>query len=234
MSAVLDLWRGLTGTVLPFAGSTAPAGWLLCDGSAASRATYANLFGVIGTTYGVGDGSTTFGLPDLRGRVIAGRDDMGGTNARRLNTTANVTTTNGSTTVSYASLAGLFTVGMRVVGAGIPEGTTIAAISTSAFELTLSAAATATASGVAMRFGFLDGITLGAAGGAQNHVLLPKEMPVHTHTATAAAPSTLVAGTTFVRNTNTTSAQIQTDSAGGDQSHPNVQPTFIMNHIIRV
>jgi microcystin-dependent protein len=55
-----------------FAGSSAPTGWLLCNGTTASRTTYSNLFSVIGTTYGVGDGSTTFGLPDMRGRVPMG------------------------------------------------------------------------------------------------------------------------------------------------------------------
>lgn len=63
-----------TGSIIPTALSTAPSGWLICDGSAVSRTTYANLFGVIGTTYGAGDGSTTFNLPDLRGRVVVGRD----------------------------------------------------------------------------------------------------------------------------------------------------------------
>lgn len=86
MSRVLDLWTGMTGTVLPFAGSAAPDGWLLCFGQAVSRATYANLFATIGTTFGVGDGSTTFNLPDLRGRIPAGKDNMGGTAASRLTT----------------------------------------------------------------------------------------------------------------------------------------------------
>lgn len=53
------------GTLIPFAGSTPPEGWLKCDGSAISRTTYTTLFAVIGTTYGVGDGSTTFNLPNL-------------------------------------------------------------------------------------------------------------------------------------------------------------------------
>lgn len=53
-----------TGCVLPFAGSSAPEGYLLCDGSAISRTLYADLFAVIGTTYGTGDGSTTFNLPN--------------------------------------------------------------------------------------------------------------------------------------------------------------------------
>lgn len=54
--------------------NTAPSGWLLCDGSEVSRATYAALFAVIGTTYGSGDGATTFNLPDVKGRTLVGRD----------------------------------------------------------------------------------------------------------------------------------------------------------------
>ena len=60
------------GIVMSFAGATAPEGWLLCDGSAVSRSSYSALFDVIGTTYGAGDGSTTFNVPDLSGKVIIG------------------------------------------------------------------------------------------------------------------------------------------------------------------
>ena len=70
------------GSMQAFAGSSAPTGWLLCDGTAVSRTTYSNLFSVISTTYGVGDGSTTFGLPDMRGRVPMGAgtgNQQGGT-----------------------------------------------------------------------------------------------------------------------------------------------------------
>lgn len=74
------------GVVLPFAGSTAPTGWLLCFGQAVSRTTFATLFAALGTTYGAGDGSTTFAIPDFRGRVPGGKDDMGGTAASRLTT----------------------------------------------------------------------------------------------------------------------------------------------------
>lgn len=72
------------GGVMDYAGATAPSGWLLCYGQNVSRTTYADLFTAIGTTYGSGDGSTTFKLPDYRGRVLAGKDDMGGTSANRL------------------------------------------------------------------------------------------------------------------------------------------------------
>lgn len=61
-----------SGLILPYAGPSAPQGWLLCEGQAVSRTTYAGLFDVIGTTYGIGNGSTTFNLPDLRGRAPVG------------------------------------------------------------------------------------------------------------------------------------------------------------------
>lgn len=61
------------GAMTPYAGSTAPTGWLLCDGSAVSRTVYANLFSAIGTLHGAGDGSSTFNLPDSKGRVLVGQ-----------------------------------------------------------------------------------------------------------------------------------------------------------------
>ena len=72
------------GSIQAFAGANAPTGWLLCDGSAVRRQDYPDLFNTIGTTYGAGDTTTTFNLPDLRGRVPAGKDNMGGTAAGRL------------------------------------------------------------------------------------------------------------------------------------------------------
>jgi microcystin-dependent protein len=61
-----------SGVILPYGGATAPTGWLLCDGSTKSRTDYADLFAAIGTAHGSGDGSTTFHLPDLRGRFLRG------------------------------------------------------------------------------------------------------------------------------------------------------------------
>ncbi|MCX5782779.1 MAG: tail fiber protein [Elusimicrobia bacterium] len=62
------------GSIIPYAGDTAPAGWLLCNGDPVSRTTYANLYAVIQEKFGQGDGSSTFNLPDLRGRFLRGRD----------------------------------------------------------------------------------------------------------------------------------------------------------------
>lgn len=73
-----------TGTVVSFAGASAPSGWLMCDGAAVSRTAYAALFSVIGTVYGAGDGSTTFNLPDLRGEFVRGLDSGRGVDPGRV------------------------------------------------------------------------------------------------------------------------------------------------------
>lgn len=62
------------GAIVPYGSATAPANWLVCDGSAVSRTTYSELFAVIGTSFGTGDGSTTFNLPNLKGKVPVGQD----------------------------------------------------------------------------------------------------------------------------------------------------------------
>lgn len=72
-----------SGAVMYFAGQTAPAGWLKANGAAVSRTAYAALFAAIGTTYGTGDGRTTFNLPDLRGEFVRGWDDGRGIDSRR-------------------------------------------------------------------------------------------------------------------------------------------------------
>ena len=65
------------GSIQAFAGNTAPSGYLDCDGSAVSRTTYIDLFNTIGTTWGIGDGTTTFNLPDLRGAFLRGTGSHG-------------------------------------------------------------------------------------------------------------------------------------------------------------
>lgn len=180
------------GTVKAFAGATAPTGWLLCYGQAVSRTTYAVLFAIIGTVYGVGDNSTTFNLPDLRGRVIAGQDDMGGSSANRL--------TN--------------------------------------------------------QTGGLNGDTLGATGGAETHTLTTEQLAVHAHTITdpthahnlANASTTLTGelgsqvnvnspGFANTLNFSTIAAASTgitgTNNAGSDSAHNNIQPTIILNYIIK-
>lgn len=74
LSAALQALLIPSGSIVATGGSAAPTGWLMCEGQAVSRATYADLFTALGTSYGVGDGTTTFNLPNLKGRVPVGRD----------------------------------------------------------------------------------------------------------------------------------------------------------------
>ena len=161
--------RSEVGTIKPWGKATAPDGYLLCDGSAVSRSTYADLFAVIGTTYGAGNGSTTFNLPDLRGRVVACQDDMGGSSANRLTD----------------------------------------------------------------QTGGLNGDTLGDTGGSETHTLSTAQMPAHTHTVAAQQQ---VSGDSTNRGGSGqlgAAATITTSSTGSGSAHNNVQPTIILNYIIR-
>lgn len=221
-----------TGTIHEFAGSTAPSGYFFCDGSAVSRTAEAALFAVIGTAYGVGDGSTTFNLPDKRGRVAVGRDDMGGTGANRLGATLTGTrasTANGIIS-GLSSTVGL-AVGMVAFGTGIGAAATIASID-SATQVTLSVNNTATGS-AAIRFAVIDGNTLGAAGGAAAHTLTIAQMPAHTHTITALnSRNTSLGGSETIADTSSNTT-MTTNSTGGGQAHPIVQPSIVMNFIIK-
>lgn len=77
-----------SGVVFPFAGTSAPYGYLVCDGSAISRSEYPSLFAALGTSHGSGDGSTTFNLPDYRGRFMRGVDGTAGNDPDKASRTA--------------------------------------------------------------------------------------------------------------------------------------------------
>lgn len=220
------------GAYLPFAGSTAPTGWLLCAGQAVSRTTYAALFAVVGTTYGIGDGSTTFNLPDLRGRVIAGKDDMNGTAANVLNVTLTGTraSTSSGVITGLSSTAGL-SVGMAAFGAGIGTSAVIASID-SATQVTLSVNSTSTAT-ASIRFGVVDGATLGAAGGSHVYTLTTPQMPSHSHTmASNSSRNTVAGGSDNVPITGAANTYVS-NTAGGGQAHPIMQPTLVANYIVK-
>ena len=161
----------LSGMLVPYAGTSAPTGWLFCFGQAVSRTTYADLFSAISTTYGSGDGSSTFNLPDLRGRTVAGKDDMGGSSANRLTDQS----------------------------------------------------------------GGLNGDTLGDTGGAETHTLTTSQMPPHNHRQRHNGTSGGISNQ--MRSGGGASAQTNsvntTTNTGGGNAHNNVQPTIILNYIIK-
>jgi microcystin-dependent protein len=130
------------GAVVPFAFSSVPPfGYLLCNGAAVSRNIYARLFNAIGTTYGVGDGFSSFNIPDLRGEFIRGFDAGRGVDTSTLDLSC-FTTDGGNFVIVRDGTTGLF-VGMSVTGTGIPANTTVTAIG-SRSSITLSNPATAT------------------------------------------------------------------------------------------
>lgn len=98
------------GVILPYGGSTAPTGWLFSNGGAISRTTYANLFAVIGTTYGAGDGSTTFNLPNLTNLYIL--------NGLSVNTPAQYCRGNGLTMGFLTGVPSAPRIGMRAGDGG--------------------------------------------------------------------------------------------------------------------
>jgi len=84
LSATLQQSLAPVGSLMMYAGSSAPSGWLFCDGSAISRTTYSALFAVIAEEFGQGNGTTTFNVPDLKGRVPVGAGTGVGLSARAL------------------------------------------------------------------------------------------------------------------------------------------------------
>ncbi len=156
------------GTMFPYGGATAPPGWLLCDGTAVSRTVYARLFQAISTAHGTGDGSTTFNLPDGRGRSFAGAE-VAGSSQSRLETSMSATGTSGEYTLTVTS-TGVLRLGMGAYGTGIATGAYITGLT--ATVITLSAVHTATVNGT-VRFGKLgasaDPESVGSAGSGMSY-----------------------------------------------------------------
>jgi microcystin-dependent protein len=122
-----------TGTILPWSTITPPSGFLECDGTAVSRSTYAALFAVVGTTYGIGDGSTTFNVPNLADNVAVGKSNnkaLGTTGgANTVTPTGNVAGSTANATLSTAQLASHTHSGGSggQAAPGNPEGTNVTA-----------------------------------------------------------------------------------------------------------
>jgi len=227
--------RGLTGApgiplgvALPYFGVTAPASaFALPFGQAISRTTYVNLFNLVATTYGAGDGSTTFNLPDLRGYLLAGKDDMGGAAASRI--TAGASGIDGTVlgAAGGAQTVALGTAQMPAHSHGVSDPTHAHSVSdpshshgvsdpTHAHSVAFSTAATT--NGSISPFAFVDGVGAGAN---------------VTATAAAATNISIAAATTGI-SLGAAATGIAIQAAGGGSAHQNMPPTRICNFIMRI
>jgi len=194
------------GIVMPFAGSVAPEGYLLCDGSAVSRTDYATLFEVIGTTYGAGDGSTTFNVPDLSGRVVIG---VSGTHA--------LASTGGSETVTLSASE------LPAHSHEVPQHGHGNDIEVTTPELTHSITQPVA------RY-LSPGSCNTGAGGAQNPFT-----STNSAAATRSSNASVAdhgAGACSVSGSIDASGDLTTTSTGGGDAHNNLQPYLILNYLI--
>lgn len=250
------------GTMLDYAGATAPERYLMCFGQALSRALYPDLFAVIGITFGAGDGTSTFNLPDCRGRVSAGRDDMGGTAALRLTSAVSgvpgtiLGGTGGAQSITLTLdqiPAHAHGASSASAGAHTHDGTTATA-GTHSHAGTIAEAGSHQHSGTTSWGGdhaHWGGFTTyhysaggggpGATGaitntnttGGHSHTFDTSSAGVHAHAVTISTDGTHAHGfTTASAGAHTHVVTI--DSAGGGAAHANAQPTIIFNKIIRV
>lgn len=199
------------GTVLDYAGTALPAGFLWPAGQNVSRTTYAALFAAIGTTYGAGDGSTTFALPDLRGRAIAGKDNMGGTSADRLTSPIN------GDNLGEAGGAQSHTLSTTEMPSHQHTGTTDAAGSHSHGGTAYSAGDHAHTVEIGTSAG--SSATRPAPGGGSSNYPATSTNGGHTHS---------IGTDTHPGHAHT----FTTGAAGSGGAHNNMQPTFILNKII--
>lgn len=240
------------GATIAYPGAAAPTGWLLCQGQAVSRSTYATLFTLLSTTWGAGDGSTTFNLPDLRERVPIGSG--AGTLAISFAPTDVAVATNIITVPSNESLYTGAAVVLSTTGAvpaGLVAGTTYYVIYISATTIYLATSRANAVAGTAIDITSqgtgthtltltLTNRTLGAYGGEEAHSQTAAELAAHTHTFAQrimvwdAGQSGAVAGASpsaqFFGFGSTASMQ---SGGGSSGAHNNMPPFAVMNYIIK-
>lgn len=228
------------GTIIDYAGTSAPTGWLLCFGQSVAVATYQALFNAIGYTYG-GSGAN-FTIPDLRGRVLAGEENMGGelggAFSGRLSNPRTGNTTNASAVITAITPnVGGIGRGNWITGTNIPVGT-IVLTADSATQITLSANCTGTTTGVTFRTYNYDPVI--KAGGSRTMPLHETEMAQHNHTFNDyyqyfgwVSAAGVAGGSNYNQSNNAASIANSTAYVGGNQYHNNVQPTILMNKLIK-
>lgn len=246
--ASVDFLASVTGMILPYGGSAAPTGFLLCDGSAVSRTTYANLFAVISTTFGVGDGSTTFNVPNLASRTIigAGTGTKVLTFSSRSSDTITVTgSANSATNEVQTGQAFVYTTTGTVI-TGLTSGVTyyLIRVAYNQFKLATSLAnavagtaisLSSSGTGTQLFTSTLEARTAGDTGGEETHAETIAEMASHTHTmltatSTNGTPQNRVSGNAGGTNNADTFAS---DATGGSGAGNNMPPFLAIKYIIK-
>lgn len=229
------------GMIVAYAGSAAPTGWLLCDGTAVSRSTYAQLFSLISTTYGAGDGSTTFNVPDLRSSM-----PMGAGQRVRTMTFDGASAVDPSTDqITVTSNNWMYTgQAVALTGSSLPTGLSattyyLIRISATVIKLATSVAnanegtavdITADGSGTCTLTQTLTSRARGDNGGEETHALADAEMPSHIHTTPSSQGTgpNQGSGADFFNATDGV-----TGSTGGDAVHNILPPYTVVNYIIK-
>lgn len=225
------------GSVMDYAGATAPTGWLICNGAAVSRTTYSVLFALIGSTYGQGDGSTTFNVPDLRGRMSIGAG------AAVFAETVTASSGNGFTVAS--NVDGWLT-GMPVVLSSLSGFTTSATAGPTYFVVRISATNICLATTLALAQNETPDVTisgsgscvvtytaasraLGSRGGQESKAMTINEMLSHNHPMSNSGAGG--SGGNFA--VDFSSSTIVTGPRGGNVAMPIMNPYQALNKIIR-
>lgn len=240
------------GVIWSYGAATAPSGWLLCDGTAYSRTTYARLFAVISTNFGSGDGSTTFNVPDLRGRTLVGAGT--GTLTEDV-TDANVSV--GSDTFTVASNDTKWITGMAVVltttttlPTGLSLATTYYVIRASSTTIQFASSRINASAGTAIDLTAVAGSgthtithtltarTLGAKLGEEGHTQKESEVGYHRHRERGATDGTNQGGMNrLAALADSTSAQYTEysnyDSVSIADSMNVMQPSQVTHFIIK-
>lgn len=239
-----------SGVISAYGGTSAPTGYLACDGSAVSRSTYASLFTAISTGWGAGDGSTTFNVPDLRSRSIVGS----GTGTKLFTITANsgntftVTTPtgptnsvnneiqNGTAVVFNAGTAGnLVNVTtyymVRVAYNQFKLATTLAnAIGTGNGASGTSTVITLSGTEAGTFTYTLSARTVADTGGEENHNLVLGELPSHTHTVPGGSTT---GGNLVTARAGSTDSTPSSSASGGSLGHNILSPFGVTLYIIK-
>lgn len=240
--------NSLTGMIFLYGAAAAPTGFLLCDGTAVSRTTYAALFAIISTTYGVGDGSTTFNVPDLRSSVPTGK----GARVRTMTFDGASAVDPSTDEITVTSNDWLHTgQAVALTGSSLPTGlsaTTYYVIRSSATVIKLASSLANAQNGTAVDI-TVDGSgtctltqtltdrTLGASGGEETHAMSSSELLSHrhqdlTHVSSSSGGATAETGAGQDAS-STPHTDYYSEYTGGNAAMNNMQPYTVVQYIIK-